>query len=447
MNPQAEITAARAAWASSVAPPQRHGVPSPLAHPTALSLRANFIWTFCGNVLYSGCQWGMLVVLARLGGAEMVGQFALGLAVTAPVFMFANLQLRSVQATDARGDFRFGDYLATRLLMILVGLLITAGVVGASGYGWEVAAIILAVAAAKAWECFSDILQGVLQQHERMDRIALSMILRGLVSLIALAAAVALTQRLLWGVLAMVLTWAAVALFYDWPNAFVYVRGKAGWGWRMRSTRHLLWLTLPLGIVTCLISLNTNLPRYFVEHHLGLEALGIFSALGYLMLAGNTVANALAQSASPRLAQHYARGQLLAFRLLLLKLIGSGVLLSVLGVVVAVLAGRFLLHLVYGPEYAEHNDLFLLLIIAAGVGYVASFLNYAVIAARSFRIQTPVFLCVSLITIAAAALLVPRAGLLGAGWTVLITMASQCLLMGVVLTWVLVRSRHGGPLT
>jgi O-antigen/teichoic acid export membrane protein len=408
-------------------------------------LRANFVWTFCGNVMYSGCQWGMLVVLARLGGAETVGQFALGLAVTAPVFMFANLQLRSVQATDARGEFRFGDYLAARLFMIIVGLLLTAVLVGAAGYGWEVAAIILAVAAAKAWECFSDILQGVLQQHERMDRIALSMILRGIISLAALAAIVAMTHRLIWGVMAMMLTWAAVALFYDWPNAFRYVRGKAGWGWRMQTTRHLLWLTLPLGLVTCLISLNTNLPRYFVEHHLGLEALGIFSALGYLMLAGNTVANALAQSASPRLAQYYARGQLSAFRLLLMKLIGSGVLLCVAGVIVAVLAGRLLLHLVYGPEYAQHNDLFLVLIIAAGVGYVASFLNYAVLAARSFRIQTPVFLGVSLITIAAAALLVPRAGLLGAGWTVLITMASQCLLMGTVLVWILIRSPQGGP--
>jgi O-antigen/teichoic acid export membrane protein len=425
--------------------PPRMELPPSSAGPRRLTLRANFLWTFCGNVLYSGCQWGMLVALARLGGAEMVGQFALGLAVTAPVFMFAQLQLRSVQATDARRDFRFGDYLAVRLLMIAVALLVTAGVVFASGYGSEVAAIILAVAAAKACECTSDILHGLLQQHEQMDRIALSMMLRGTISLAALGAGVWLTQRLLWGVLAMVASWAAVALFYDCPNAFRYLPRDDKWGWlpRPRWQRavlgRLLWLTLPLGLVTCLISLNTNLPRYFVEYYLGLRELGIFSALGYLMLAGNTVANALAQSASPRLGRHYAHSEPAAFRNLLLKLIGLGILLNVAGLLLAVFAGRIILHLVYGPDYAEHNDLFIVLMLAAGISYVASFLNYGVIAARRFRIQTPVFISVSLITIVAAALLVPRFGLLGAGWTVLLTMASQCLLMGAVLAWIIVR--------
>jgi len=52
-------------------------------------LRVNFSWTLVGNIVYAGCQWGMLTVLAKIGTTEMVGQFALGLAITAPVFMFS----------------------------------------------------------------------------------------------------------------------------------------------------------------------------------------------------------------------------------------------------------------------------------------------------------------------------------------------------------------------
>ena len=52
-----------------------------------LSLRANFSWTFMGRVVYVGCQWGMLTVLAKLGSPEMVGRFSLGLAVTAPIIL------------------------------------------------------------------------------------------------------------------------------------------------------------------------------------------------------------------------------------------------------------------------------------------------------------------------------------------------------------------------
>jgi hypothetical protein len=58
----------------------------------------------------------MIVLLTKLGSPEMVGQFALGLAVTAPIILFANLQLRSVQATDARQEFQFGHYFGLRLV-------------------------------------------------------------------------------------------------------------------------------------------------------------------------------------------------------------------------------------------------------------------------------------------------------------------------------------------
>ncbi len=75
--------------------------------PRRLSLRSNFAWAVCGNAVYAICQWGMIVALAKLGSALMVGQFSLGLAIVTPVFMLSNLDLRAVQATDARRQFRF----------------------------------------------------------------------------------------------------------------------------------------------------------------------------------------------------------------------------------------------------------------------------------------------------------------------------------------------------
>jgi len=76
--------------------------------PKALSLPRNVTWSAVGNVTYAATQWGMLIILAKLGTPEMVGQYALGLAVTGPVFMLANLQLRVIQATDTRESHTFG---------------------------------------------------------------------------------------------------------------------------------------------------------------------------------------------------------------------------------------------------------------------------------------------------------------------------------------------------
>ncbi len=414
--------------------------------PRRLTLRANFAWTFAGNVIYSGCQWGILVALARLGDADMVGRFALGLAVTAPIFMFTNLQLRAVQATDARRQHPFGDYLAGRLLMTAIALLAVGGAIVLSGHRWEVGIVILAVAAAKAFESISDIIYGLLQQHERMDRIAVSMMLRGVLALGAVAAAVWLTHQLLWGVLGMAAAWVGVLAVYDCRSAWRVESGE----WKVKaalhsplSTLHLLWLALPLGIVTCLLSLNINIPRYFIEHHLGLRALGIFSAIGYLMVAGNTVVAALAQSAWPRLAAHYAAGERAKFHRLLGVLVGIGCLLGGAGVLAALLAGSAILRFLYGPDYADWANLFVLLMIAAAVGYIASLLGYTVTAARYFRVQTPVFVVVGLVTAAACAVLVPRGGLNGAAWAVLIAMLCQLVLLAAVIVFIDTRMPKG----
>ena len=41
------------------------------------SLRANFTWVLSGNVLYSACQWCIILVIARLGNPAQVGEYAL----------------------------------------------------------------------------------------------------------------------------------------------------------------------------------------------------------------------------------------------------------------------------------------------------------------------------------------------------------------------------------
>src|SRR5439155_16556456 len=113
----------------------------------------------------------MLVVVAKLGSADSVGAFALAFAVTAPLMMLSNLQLRVVQATDARNQFAFGHYLALRLATL--GVALTAcmwmGYVGGRG---PALMVVLLIAIAKSAESVSDILYGLLQRHRDMRSIA-----------------------------------------------------------------------------------------------------------------------------------------------------------------------------------------------------------------------------------------------------------------------------------
>ena len=87
-----------------------------------ISLRANFVATFVGNVIFAASQWAVLSLIAKLGDNEMLGYYALALAIVTPVTMFSHLNLRAVLATDNAERHPFGDYLAVRLGTTALGL-------------------------------------------------------------------------------------------------------------------------------------------------------------------------------------------------------------------------------------------------------------------------------------------------------------------------------------
>ena len=415
--------------------PAGHFPPVHVATPRrALSLRANFSWTFAGNLVYAGCQWGMLMVLAKLGSPVMVGQYALGLAVTAPVMMLSNLQLRAVLVTDARETHRFGTYLALRVSTTAAAMLAIVAIAMVAGYRRQTALVIVAIGLAKAVESISDIAYGFQQRHEEMDRVAQSMMLRGVVALAALGLGVYVTGSVLIGCLGVAAGWAAVLFGCDLRDAKASMHDVMASREGSRALCNLAWTAAPLGIVMMLSSLNVNIPRYVIQHYAGERSLGVFAAAAYTMVAGTTVVSALGQSASPRLAHYYVQGQIAQFQSLMWKLISVGALLGVAGVMLAVTSGGPILRVLFRPEYAASAHLLTWMMVAAAASYQAALIGYGLTAAQRFTVQAPLFIVVCGTVAASALLLVPRFGPLGAAWAMAVGAITQVIASTVILT-------------
>lgn len=431
--------------------PVSQPVPVLATDAPARSLRSNFYWMLSGNAVYAFCQWALLAILARLGTPSIVGQYVLAVAVTTPITVFFMLHLRAVQATDTRRDYEFGHYLALRLSAMTMALVVVIGVALTSGYRDETFLVIAAVAVSAVCDSLSDIVYGLLQQRERLDRIGQSMMLRGLSSVILLSLVVVATGRVFLAILAVACGRLLVLALFDRRNARqVLAGGTAEMGaakllpsikpqWELRKILGLAKIALPLGVVMMLAVLSTNIPRYFVESYVDQSALGIFGAIGYLSVAGTMAVGALGDSVTPRLARAYASGQRRAFGIQVLQLAGLGAGLGVAGVLVSLIAGRQLLGLLYGPAYADRTDILILTMVAAGIGYIASFSGYAVTAARYFRAQLPLFAAVVLVTALGCWLLVPRWGLRGAA--VALGLSSLTQLVGsAFILWYAIRA-------
>lgn len=370
------------------------------------------------------------MVLAKLGTSEMVGQYSLGLAITAPVIMFANLQLRGIQATDAKRQYVFGSYLALRILTSLLAFVVVAGIVLLSDYRHDTALVILLIALAKVFEAFSDIYYSLFQQHEQMDRIAKSMFIKGPLSLLALGIAIWFTGKVYWGAFALAVSWGGLLVFYDLRNARMLQQETSDAlvlhpAWNLRTMTGLAWLALPLGVVMGLLSLNTNIPRYVLEQSWNEAALGIYAAIAYILVGINKVILALGESASPRLAQHYTAGNRQAFQKLMGQLLGIGLAIGLVSVIGSLVAGPFVLAVLYTPEYASYNGVLVMIMIASVFSHMSVFLGYGMTAARFLRIQMPLFVIVTLTTFFTSQLFVPSMGLVGAAVSLIASLAVQ----------------------
>jgi len=388
----------------------------PVVPAAPLAFRANFSWTLAGMLAYAACQWGMLAAMARLGSSRMVGQFALGLAISGPVMLLANLELRFIIATDAKKEYRFGDYLGLRLLTTVLGLAAIVALSIPLGGGPETAAAIAGLGLHKAVESLSDLLYGFFQQRGRNDLMGRSLLLRGPMSLFALTSTVAFTGRLFWGIAAMAAAGTVVFAFHDLPAALRLLRStrRARPRWKGRVLARLALLSAPLGVVTMLFSLNTNLPSLLLQRTHGVATVGVFAVLVSLMTAGHVLINALGHTISAALARRHAAGDAAGFRDWVAKACASAGAIGMGGVIVAVAAGRPILQRLFGAEYAAEADTFTWVMVAGAAAYIASAMSYAMIAARRLRIQPVIMLASLAATLGLGLVLIPRLGLTGA---------------------------------
>jgi O-antigen/teichoic acid export membrane protein len=265
------------------------------------------------------------------------------------------------------------------------------------------------------------VVAGLLQKHERLDQVAMSLMVRGGLSLAAFGTTFLWTHELVAATAALVVTWTAVFAGYDLWRARGVLELNSGTSKVQKHfrfdggrLRRLLVVSAPLGVVMTLVSLNINMPRYLLVKYLGETELGMFASMAYILVAVTLIVSALGQSASARLARMFAAGDYAGFRGTVNKLLMLAMAVPLVGVPGALLFGRRLLTLLYRAEYADHVNVLVIMMITAGLTAVGSFLGYGMTAARSFRAQMPVIAATCATTIGLCLVLIPRMGLVGA---------------------------------
>ena len=410
-----------------------------------LSLRRNFSWILVGSMVENGSKWAMFILLTKLTSPEEVGSFSLALAVTTPITILTQLQLRAALITDAGEEHPFGAYRALRLISVVVSMLIVGAVgVGLYGVGYT-GALIAMVGLSQVMTSLRDIWMGLSQKQERMDVTATGNMIDGFASLVLFAALLVAIGDVLWAVGGMVVARLATLFFYDMPHARATMDDGQSDAlvWHRPALVRLFWKVLPLGLTTALVSLNSNIPQYFNEEYLGRENVAFFAAIFYFVLAAWLVVASLGRAASPRLARLYRSADRRRFSALLWKLLAISAGLGLVCILGFALFGEHFLRIAYSEEYAAHADILIVLMFAGGLRFINATLGVAMTAARYFKIQPLVYGAVTVTTVLACWEFIPAYGLLGAAWAAVAVAMVNVLCSAVVVVHVVLTMPAG----
>jgi O-antigen/teichoic acid export membrane protein len=409
------------------------------------SLRRGVALTVTGNFIYGAGQWAVVIVLARLGNPAQVGQFALGLALTAPLVLLGNLQLRMFQATDPDGEHDFADYLGLRILTSLLALAAIGVVAGAFGFDRVTASVIVWIGVAKVFESISDIVYGLLQRLERLDVLSRSMTAKGIVSFSAVGLAMMTTHSVAAAAASLAASWGLLLFLYDLPSAHRAISIAEGGAedapgrwlafpqprWRAERLRALGTAALPLGFASFMESLCQNAPRYFVDALIGHAGLGVFAAATYIVAIGNTFVASIGQAAGARLSRFAARAQTVAFDQLALRLTLVAICVGIPGVIISIVAGHRVLSAVYGPEYASQVAIFGWIMTAGLLGYVVKMLQYILIVLRRVMLQLALDALGLAVVVVVSIVSIPRLHILGVALAMVASAGVQAVAAGV----------------
>lgn len=402
------------------------------------SILKKLSWSLIGNVIYSLSQWGIVTIIARFGSPEDLGSYSIALALISPIVLFFNFQLRTLLATDEENKFSFNQYLNGRVSHLVISYIIVILVSFVYSDNYYIRILVMVLGMAKVIEALSDICLGYFQKIGKIDLIGKSQLFRGLLTVLIVGSLYIYTENIIISSVGLLSVMLFKLLFFDLYNIrkFVNITLKLD-----SSSLKLVKGAFPLGITSLIISFNTNLPKYLLDIFFGVEEVGIFSALYYILIASNLLITPIALLAGPKIARTFYTQNNKVFLTLITRLLMISTVLFSIIIIPIIFRGDFILKLLYGNEYVMYNNIFLLISLSLLFSFYNAFLSLTTIATRSIRIQPAVNSTVTVVTLFFGYFLISNYGLLGAAITLLISRGIQTILYSFLLYYILKKKR------
>lgn len=406
-----------------------------------LSIKKNIVWNSIGTFVMFFCQWLMMVLVVRLSGYADSGILSLSISCGNVFLIIAAFGVKTYQVSDVKNQYSAADYYAAKILTII--LTIVVGVVWTliSGYSaTEKISIILYMFYVLVYS-YSDALYGELQKKWRLDIAGKSMCIRNVATLIAFCLLLWFTKNIKISILLMLVISIVVLVAYDLPQTkkvtdiLPKFKNKNSW--------ILLKECIPFAIYTVLHTLVLTVPKLAVRGYLGVDTLGIYSAVLAPVTVLQVVATFVINPLTTILATHLGNSHIKKLVKTMLKCILMLVGFLIVGILISIFIGKWGLSILYGQDITKYSYLLIPMVVVSIMTALTILLGNLDIVLRD-KIGPNVSGGVGLIaTIIACIFLVPILNMQGANYALIIGLAVQDIILIIFI--VLKLKKHKKP--
>lgn len=398
------------------------------APTTSSRIRHNVAWNMMGLGIYSASNWLLIAIVAR-ENPSAAGSFGIAMSIVTPVFLFASLNLKLIQAVDGH-DADWLNHLVIQLGVLPVGSLLS--ILIAFSLGRKDSWLVVLIFAAMRWvEALSNLCYGVFMTKERFRSLGIGMALRGILGTAMAVVTWRATQDLALTGLGILFGWTLVLITYEFPSSLRLLESRGVP--EARRVGLLVRRGLPLGFDSAANSLIHHVPRLMIAQTLGPLALGrylpIVQLLQYLTVAAGSLGGVLLS----RLSKYWRDANEPAFRSLIRKVFTLSSAAAIAVTVASLLVGPAVIRLLLGSEFID-VPLIATSGFLAGVISIERLLARGLQAAKRFKEVLLVDLLVLGITTAGCFALVPLFDSAGATASMSIGFATGLALVAVFLS-------------
>lgn len=396
--------------------------------------KKDYIWNSIGSFLQSAISPILLIVITRLNGVGDSGLFSFAMSLSVVFWAISLWGGRTYQVSDVKKEFSSGDYIVVRFISSLIVAVFSISFCVLSGYDLIKTELIMVLVSFKILESIADSMYGVLQIHNRLYIVGISLTMKSVFGFMLFTLVDILTKNIVYGALSIFIVNIAVVIFYDIPW-MKHVESVGLTKKNIMQAGKIMKKTAEVFVVVFLTMFSLNIPRYFLDKY-HYDQIGYFGIMAMPITLLTLFISFVLQPNVVNLSELLKKKKIKEFTKIVSEIDFITFTLGILFVVSSYLIGVWALNTVFGIDINNFRiDLTIMVIGAVANAFVSIYVNLLIIL-RRFKGQFYTLLVTNILAVILSVYLIDRLAMLG---SVLVFMIIS-FLQAIILLFIYKRS-------